>query len=123
MEVARQYVRDDDRVTDWNALSMTAATYYSEAIKVRRAEGLGSILFKRTGGTTDIEIEVSDDGVNWYIPYDKDGASLGDIAIGINQNRWIQFTIPVAEFIRFKLVQKNATSTNTVLFRRRSLNY
>ncbi len=122
MEVAIQHLQNIGEAggSEWKDKSMTAGTYVSAAVDVRRTSGKGSLLVKSTAGKIVITAEVSDDNKAWYTPYAQDGSSMGEIHDNLTANTWIEFTIPVAKYIRFTFVVSIATSTVSAVVRNRS---
>ena len=115
--VYSQYLKTDG--TDWNGKSMTTATgtYYSDTIEQGFTSGFGSLLVLTSAGSLAITFEVSDDGSNWYTPYDTDTNDLGSINAAVTGDAWIVFSTQVAKYIRFKFVLTGANSTVSANYR------
>jgi hypothetical protein len=115
--VAYEYLETDG--TDWSDKSMTTATgtYYSDAIEQTYSKGFASLLILTSAGSLAITYEVSDDGTNFYTPYDTAGNALNSIATALTADRWIVFSPSVANYIRFKFVLTTTNSTVSALYR------
>jgi len=105
---------------NWDAKAMTIAvgTYYSSSIRHRFGEGDAALLVLTSAGSLAITYEVSDNGKDFYDPYDTTESSIGSVASALSANRWIVFEPTVqAEYIRFKFVLTGADSTVSATIR------
>ena len=116
--IHRQFLKDPTGA-DWSNKSMTTVvgTYYTQAINNHLTTGFASLLVLRSAGTLAITFECSDNGLDWYIPYDTVGTALNVVYAVLNANRWIVFSPQVAEYIRFKFVLTAANATVTAIYR------
>ena len=126
-----QYLEDSDG-TDWNSKAMTTATgtYYSKAIPMfpeystnRPSLGYCALLVTTSAGSLAITYELSDDGTNFYTPYDNNGTALNTIYAAMTTTapdsagtHWVVFSPRIAKYIRIKVVDTSANTTVTAKF-------
>ena len=115
--MTKQFLRSSD--ADWNAVSRTVATYTSDAIRPHFATGKAALLVLTSAGSLVITFEVSNNGDDWYEPYDTTGSKINTVADGLTADRWVTFDLPVCEWIRFKFVLTVATSTVSAVYHQR----
>lgn len=97
------------------ALVTGSSPYYTDAIDVRNNRGFNTLLIL-TSASINVDLQVSEDGTNFYDPEDTSGTSLGSIASTIATNKWRVFTARMANWIRFKLtINSNSTVSLTYL--------
>jgi hypothetical protein len=107
-----------DENGNWTDKSMTTAvgTYYSSPIRTHFCDGDTALLVLTSAGSLAITFEVSNNGINWYTPYDTDGQDLSVVYGALTGDKWIVFTPEIAEYIRFKFVLTSSNSTVTARY-------
>jgi len=102
---------------EWSSVSLETATgtYYSDAIPFNFCNGFADLIVAMSAGSLAIEYELSNDGTNFWTPYDTDGTALNSIATALTEDRWLSFAPRPAKYIRYKFVLtvSNATVTAT----------
>lgn len=116
-EVEVGLLRDVDGTWEDKEMTTATGTYTSYGVQTGGATGFGSLLVKTSAGSLAITFDVSDDGTNYYTPYDTDGNALNVITTAITTNTWIVFSPQMAKYIRFVFVLTSATSTVTATYK------
>lgn len=103
----------------WYNKSMTTivSTYYSAGINQKYSKGHCALLVLTSAGSLAITFELSDDDINYYVPYDSNGNALNSIATTLIANRWIIFVPQLANYIRFKFVLTDSNSTVSATYK------
>ena len=120
--IHREFLKTDG--VDWNPKSLTSGNaVYSDSLKVVYSHGYAGLVIVLSGGSDDIDInmEVSYNEVDWFIPYNSSGDSLGKVITdgtclySTRPNWWIVFTPQLASYLRFQF-DPDADSTVKVVY-------
>ena len=103
-----QFVPSDSRfasapaVTTYNVIDQQP--FYTNGIDTRTNVGFNGVILTIDGADVDLNYEVSNDNVNWFIPYDNSSGTLASdntVASAVTVSRWVVFTSRLTNFIRF----------------------
>lgn len=103
--------------TDEAMLIAAGGTYVSDSIESNESTGFAGLLVLTSDGSLAITYEISDDGTNWYVPYDTAGNALNVVQAALTEDRWIQFPPQPSRWLRFTLVLTVANSTVSASYR------
>ncbi|MDP2366078.1 MAG: hypothetical protein Q8M94_20195, partial [Ignavibacteria bacterium] len=99
-----------------NAVTISAATKYSDSMPFRQCAGSAILLIISTAGTLAISQQCSNDNVNWYNPVDTAGGALGVVkaAQTVTPGVYVVFTPVLSEWVRFKVIESTAETVVTL---------
>lgn len=94
-----------------------AATGYSSSIIFDVCAGDAVVLLKSTAGSITVTQQCSLDNETWYDPVNSSAAAVGGVAaaLTVTTGTYISFTVVVAPYIRFKVVEGNVALTAVTL--------
>ena len=100
------------------AFLFSGTPFYTDAIDIKYSDGYAALLMviAATGSPDlDISMQVSEDNVSWYTPYNSSGADASAIATALTADRFQALSLPLASYLRFK-IDPDADTTLTLKY-------
>ena len=94
-----------------------AATGYSSSLIFDVAAGDATVLLSSTAGSITVTQQASIDNITWYDPVNTSGVAVGAVAAAftVSTGTYISYTVVLAPYIRFKVVEGNVAATAITL--------
>jgi hypothetical protein len=96
----------------------TTATITSSPIGQRISMGYCALIVELAGSAPSVNITIEcalTETSSWYTPYDNLGTSLGTVYTGLTTSRWIEFSPPLAPYVRFNITGDGANGADTTV--------
>jgi len=92
-------------------------TEYTGSIRFEECAGDVTVLIISTAGQIDVTQQCSLDNVTWYNPVNASAAAVGVVIsnLTVTTGTYISYTVVLAPFIRFKIVEDNVAETTVTL--------
>ena len=97
-------------------LAVESTTKYTGSIDFRGCAGDAAVLLISTAGTLAVTQQCSLDDTTWYDPVNSSNAAIGSVASAFTTStgKYISYTVVLAPYIRFKIVESTAATSVTL---------
>ena len=114
--LTKEFLKVGGTNVDGTAMTTSTGTYTSDALRPHFSSGNAALVIKTTAGSLAITYQVSDNGSDWYTPYDASGSTVDSLATNLTASTWIAFEPVPCEWMRIVMVLTGANSTVSAIY-------
>lgn len=97
--------------------AIDGATEYTKSIKFENCSGDATVFLVSTAGSITVTQQCSLDNKTWYDPVNASNSAIGAViaTMGVTTGIYISFTVVLAPYIRFKIIEHGSAATTVTL--------